>query len=201
MSADDHGWAIFYGLMLLLPLSALVGRRIRFRQGIAMALGWVAIFAVAILVLAERDRMATVIRDVRLSLDPEAGERHGRTLRIPMAEDGHFWVRGLINGHSQRFLIDSGATTIALGEGVAQAAGVAADTGFGSGFGVPIDTANGTIVAHRATIAKLDVGGIERRDVGVVIAPEFGDMNVLGMNFLSSLSRWSVEGHTLVLEP
>ena len=43
-----------------------------------------------------------------------------------------------------------------------------------------------------------EVGGIERSDVGLQIADN-DDLNVLGMNFLSSLSRWGVEGRWLVL--
>jgi aspartyl protease family protein len=44
------------------------------------------------------------------------------------------------------------------------------------------------------------VGGIERRDVGMQVA-EHDNLNVLGMNFLSSLDRWGVEGRWLVLVP
>jgi len=47
---------------------------------------------------------------------------------------------------------------------------------------------------------SLTIGGITRKDVGVQIADN-DDLNVLGMNFLSSLSRWGVEGRWLVLEP
>jgi aspartyl protease family protein len=45
------------------------------------------------------------------------------------------------------------------------------------------------------------VGTIERRRLAVHISAAFGEMNVLGMNFLSSLSGWGVEGRWLVLKP
>ena len=51
-----------------------------------------------------------------------------------------------------------------------------------------------------AAPTELRVGGIERRDVGLQVADN-DDLNVLGMNFLSSLSRWGVEGRWLVLVP
>ena len=47
-------------------------------------------------------------------------------------------------------------------------------------------------------VANLEVGGIKRSDVGIQVADN-DDLNVLGMNFLSSLSRWGVEGRWLVL--
>ena len=46
--------------------------------------------------------------------------------------------------------------------------------------------------------SELRIGGISRRDVALEIADN-DDLNVLGMNYLSSLSRWSVEGRWLVL--
>jgi aspartyl protease family protein len=56
-------------------------------------------------------------------------------------------------------------------------------------------------MARRVRIDHLKVGPITRNDFAAISAPEFGDMNVLGMNFLSSLSGWGVEGRTLVLTP
>jgi aspartyl protease family protein len=115
-----------------------------------------------------------------------------------MSADGHFWIRGSVNGVEARFLIDSGATTTALSNDVARSAGVPLDE---SGFGAMIQTASGTVMARRVRIDHLKVGPITRNDFAAISAPEFGDMNVLGMNFLSSLSGWGVEGRTLVLTP
>ena len=202
MTGDAVGSAVLYGLLLLLPLSALVARRLDWRRGGAMALGWFAIFVLAFALFAERGRLTTLAHDLRYALDPETPVQHGAELRVPLAEDGHFWVRADVNGRMLRFLIDSGASTTALGMEAARVAGVAPDSGFGSGIGVPIETANGTVVAHRATIGRLTLGTtLVRRDLTAVIAPEFGETNVLGMNFLSSLRRWSVENGTLVLVP
>jgi predicted aspartyl protease len=58
---------------------------------------------------------------------------------------------------------------------------------------------NGIVMVDRGRARTVAVGEIERRNVAVHISDAFGDMNVIGMNFLSSLSGWSVEGRTLVL--
>ncbi|HEY8433253.1 MAG TPA: TIGR02281 family clan AA aspartic protease, partial [Sphingomicrobium sp.] len=47
----------------------------------------------------------------------------------------------------------------------------------------------------------LKVGGITATDLPTIVAPEFGDQDVLGMNFLSRLKSWRVEGKTLILTP
>jgi aspartyl protease family protein len=62
-----------------------------------------------------------------------------------------------------------------------------------------VQTANGVVTVQRGRAESMKVGPIERSDVAVHISDAFGDMNVIGMNFLSTLSGWGVEGRTLVL--
>jgi aspartyl protease family protein len=61
-----------------------------------------------------------------------------------------------------------------------------------------VRTGNGIIRVSSGRVADFQVGTIKRSDVGVQVANN-DDLNVLGMNFLSSLSRWGVEGRWLVL--
>ena len=70
-----------------------------------------------------------------------------------------------------------------------------------SGLPAIVQTANGTVQVGRARAERLKVGTIERLDMAVHVSEAFGPMNVLGMNFLSSLSGWGVEGQWLVLRP
>ena len=63
-----------------------------------------------------------------------------------------------------------------------------------------VRTGNGIIRVSSGRAQQLSVGGIERRDVGLQVADN-DNLNVLGMNFLSSLQRWGVEGRWLVLVP
>ena len=159
------------------------------------------IAAIMMLVLvgySYRVELNAVVQRVAGDLLGERGQTVGGTLRVPMAPDGHFWVRARINGHEQRFLIDSGATTTALSADAADAAELEIERG---GFPVLINTANGTVEADRTRIRRLSMGPIVAKDMAAVVSPAFGDMNVLGMNFLSSLQSWRVEGRTLILEP
>jgi len=125
----------------------------------------------------------------------------GRETRIPMAEDGHFWVKARVNGVDQRFLVDTGATFTTLAQDVATRAGVAPGDDVSADPAVTLHTAHGDALAQMARIASLKVGGIEAHGSRAVIAPDEGITNVLGMNFLSGLASWRVEDRVLVLVP
>jgi aspartyl protease family protein len=57
------------------------------------------------------------------------------------------------------------------------------------------------IRARTGTIEQLRVGNIRAKDLKVLISPAMGNLDVLGMNFLSELASWRVEGRTLVMIP
>src|SRR3546814_4432199 len=102
----------------------------------------------------------------------------GGTLRIRKALDGHFGGNGRVNGHDIRFLIDSGASITAVSEKAATDAGLDVDQ---SGYPTILQTANGAIEVRRSNIAVLEIGPLKAMDLGIVVAPAFGDINVLGM--------------------
>jgi aspartyl protease family protein len=198
VSSDDTAQLAAAVLMLVLVGSSLLSRRLPLGDAARMIAGWVLIFAVVLVGYSYRGELGLVAQRITGDLLGERGQTVGETLRVPMAEDGHFWVRGGVNGTQVRFLVDSGATTTALSARTAAAAGLDIDE---SGLPVVIGTANGQVRARRAQIETLSLGPIVTRDMAVVVSPAFGEVNVLGMNFLSSLGSWRVDGRTLVLEP
>ena len=192
MSSDRAADMLLYAAMLVLPLSALAARRLPLSQTIKMAAAWGGIFAVGLLIVSQRDRLSGF---TGLFSDQHV---EGRETRIRMAEDGHFYADVRINGVARRMLIDSGATTTALSTATAAAAKLDLEE---SPFPALITTANGSVTARTATVRELDVGSTTATDLGVVVSPAFGDLDVLGMNYLSRLASWRVEGKTLVLTP
>jgi aspartyl protease family protein len=122
----------------------------------------------------------------------------GRETRVAMAADGHFWVQVDLGGVKQRMLVDSGATVTALSSATAAAAGLTTRV---EPFPMLIRTANGTVPARTAIVPELRIGNVVARDLPVVVSPAFGDMNVVGMNFLSRLKGWRVEDGALILTP
>jgi aspartyl protease family protein len=182
-------------MAMMLVAGALMSRRERPAKLLVMALAWVAIFAGGFVLFTFRDNMGWVAQRLRAeALGTPVHE--GAEIRIPMAIDGHFWVEGTINGVPVKFLVDSGATMTTIGRADADRAGV--DTI--GGRDQMVRTGNGIIRVSSARAERLNVGGIERTNVGLHVA-ENEDLNVLGMNFLSSLDRWGVEGRWLILRP
>ena len=186
---------VYLLVILVAILSAFSLRRIPLGKTVRMVLAWVLIFASLFAIFALRDDFRALGNRLWAAVTGTDGQEvQGGELRIAMADDGHFWANGEINGRSARFLIDSGATVTTIGPELARNAGVEP-----TGDRTMVDTANGIAQVDRAR-ASLTLGPIQRQDLAVFIAREDAT-NVIGMNFLSTLSRWSVEGRTLVLRP
>ena len=199
MSEDQNINLVFAIGALVLVASALFSRRLGFGEIIRTALAWVAIFAVFIVGFSYQNEILAVWNRVSGEVTG-ANEQFidGDMLRIRQSADGHFWVNATVNELPVRFLIDSGATTTAMTLQTARVAGIEISE---SPFPVILTTANGTVSAKRGTIQSLRIGSMVARELPVVVAEEFGDSNVIGMNFLSKLRSWRVEGAEMVLEP
>jgi len=196
--SDQSGNAIFYVLLLILPLSALFARRLPLGRVAVMALAWVGIFATGLLIVALVNRNEWLVSGAREMFYGRDQSVVGNEVRIAMGDDGHFHARATINGVEKTLLVDSGASFTSLSADSATAANVAVDS---SGPPIPLDTANGQVMAQPATIDELRVGGITASDAPAVVSAAFGDEDVLGMSFLSKLKSWRVEGKTLILVP
>lgn len=196
MSSGDQAVHFLYLIgVLVLVVSALAVRRIPIAQGLKMFIGWVLIFGAAFVIFTLRDEFVALGN--RVLVETRGGvvqETEGGEIRIRQAPDGHFWADAEVNGERVRFLVDSGATTTSLSSDTAQRVGIEPLRGRAL-----VQTANGVVAVQRGRAESIELGPIERRDVAVHVSDAFGDMNVIGMNFLSTLSAWGVEGRTLVL--
>ena len=102
-----------------------------------------------------------------------------------------------VNGHGPyHFLVDSGATMTTIGSDTAARTRVAISPGRDQ----MVRTGGGVVRVATAYADQVSVGPIERDGFRLHVA-QGEDLNVLGMNFLSSLERWSVEGRWLVMQP
>ena len=194
MTNDLMLGGVYLLMAMMLVLGALMSRREPAAKLFTIALAWIAIFGAGFILFTFRDNLGWVAQRLKAEAIGTPVTQAGET-RIPMAVDGHFWVRADVNGHPVRFLVDSGATMTTIDRGTAIAAGVTIDPRRSQ----LVRTGNGMIRVSSGRADRLEVGGIERRGIGVQIADN-DNLNVLGMNFLSSLDRWGVEGRWLVLE-
>ena len=178
-------------LLFLLFRVPYLGRLLR-------ALFSLALLTFALFLLFQQAPYDPTLGRIAALLGLDRQEVTGDEVRIRMSADGHFWARVQINGVERRMLVDSGATITALSEGTAALA--ALDRGSDM-VPVVMRTANGAVRAETGTVDRLRLGGIEARNVPVIISPSLGTMDILGINFLSQLQSWRVEGRTLILVP
>ena len=195
MTNDLMLGGVYLLMAMMLVLGTLMTRREPIAKLLTMALAWVAIFAAGFVLFTFRDNFGWVVQRLRSEATGEPVTQ-GHEVRIPMAIDGHFWIGGEINGFRVKFLVDSGATMTTIGRDTAERAGVQVSARPDQ----IVRTGNGLIRVSSGRAERLTIGPIERRDVAMHVADN-ADLNVLGMNFLSSLQRWGVEGRWLVLVP
>lgn len=193
--SDDLLSGILLVGVLALAARAMLTRKASFATILGSLFSWAAIGLVLFLGFNHRQQIDSFF--ARLG-GYEEQRAEGGAVRIRMARDGHFWANVKLNGFERRMLIDSGATITALSQETANSAGIEPGKGRSP---VMIETANGTVRAAAANLQKLEIGPLKAEDVDVVISESFGEMDVLGMNFLSTLKSWRVQGNELILEP
>ena len=122
----------------------------------------------------------------------------GRSLSIPRDARGHFKTEGRIDGQRIGFMVDTGASVIALNETSAARFGLRPSPG---DYNATVTTANGTIRGAHTRLAMVDIGGLVVRDVDAMVLPDAAlSENLLGLSFLSKLKRFEYANGKMVLE-
>ena len=121
-----------------------------------------------------------------------------RRLSIPRDARGHFATEARIDGQRIAFMVDTGASVVALNEASAARFGLRP---IPSQYTATVTTANGTIKGAPARIAMIEVGGLILRDVDAMVLPDEAlSENLLGLSFLSRLKRFEYADGQLVLQ-
>ena len=191
---DNGPYLVFYVMAAVFVASSLFAMRMPLGKALKMALAWVAIFGVAFLLFAFRGEFSQLGQRIRAEATGSPIVE-GEVVRIPVAEDGHFYVNAKLNGQDIRFMVDSGASVTTVSRSAANAAGMEIGTRRAT-----VITANGPTSVLQSYADRLQIGSIERTDFPVDVSEQEG-LNLLGMNFLRSLQGWRVEGNYLVLQP
>jgi aspartyl protease family protein len=115
---------------------------------------------------------------------------------IAKSADGHFWAVGRVNGGSVRFLVDTGATAVALTPADAARLGLKPED---LHYATKVVTAGGSTRAASVRIASMTVGGVTLDNVDALVIEEGLDTSLLGMSYLGRLSRFEATKKSLIL--
>ena len=117
------------------------------------------------------------------------------TVRISRDSVGQYRMRGALNDHMVDFLVDTGASVVALSERQAQQMGL----DYKSGQRGTVQTAQGNANAYFLLLERVTLGGITRRQVrATVIEGMYPTDVLLGMSFLKHI-EFTQRGNTLIL--
>ena len=126
-------------------------------------------------------RVTLVLGGAQVNLGGTATEGTGGTIVLTAGPGGHFVTDGSINGKVVRFVVDTGATTIALGESEAERLGIDGQKGR-RGY---TTTANGVVAVHHVSLGRVRVGDVQVYDVEATVLPAALPVVLLGNSFLS----------------
>jgi aspartyl protease family protein len=127
-----------------------------------------------------------------------APSQNRTTVTIQRDLRGHFAVTGRVNGRPMGFMVDTGATAVALRASDAGALGIHPVP---REFVAEVKTANGTVRAAEAQLSMVEIGAVSVREVKALVLPDTAlSENLLGMSFLSRLRRFEYGSGRLILE-
>jgi aspartyl protease family protein len=198
MNIMEDGPSLIWGLVcILLLVSSLAARRLPLSYVAKAGFAWIAIFAALFAIFSFRFEFISIWERVKADISGTAGQSiSGEAIELRRQDDGHYWIMVDINGKPVRFMVDSGATMTAINATTARDAGIEAD-----GYPIILSTANGRVAAKRANVQSLVVGPHRIENHPVVVSESFGDINLLGMNFLNSMQSWRVEANVMIIIP
>lgn len=202
MANDDFASFAYMGIWGIVLASALLGSGIRLGHFLRSMAIWIVIILALVAGYQYRYELQDVGHRITAGLIPGSPisnrDADGLiTVTLAKSESGHFEVRGEVNGATVPFMVDTGASSIVLSAGDARRAGLDPDK---LAYATSVLTANGMAKAANVTLDEVKIGAIERRNVrAMVIQDGRMDGSLLGMNFLNSLSGFSMRGDRLVL--
>ena len=134
-------------------------------------------------VLQDSKRLVLRVGESPVNVRVSKGSSNGNGNRIILlaGTGGHFMTAGQINGKAVQFMVDTGATTVAMGAQDAERAGVS----FKTGQPVMMSTANGSVPGYRIKLDSVRVGDVEVFGVDAVVTPQPMPYMLLGNSFLT----------------
>lgn len=167
---------------------ALVEFRQRMGQALRMAMAWGLIF---IGIIAGYGLWSDIRRDVM----PVQAVGADGVIEVPRAPDGHYYLTLRINGTPIRFMVDTGASGMVLGDRDAQRLGIEPESLMFLG---QANTANGVVRTARVTLPEVELGPFRNQNFRAFVTEGELAQSLLGMDYLGQF-RMEFSGNRLIL--
>lgn len=133
-----------------------------------------------------------------VAVAPPAPAANSRSASISKSPDGHYWAQASVDGRAVRFLVDTGASAVALTAQDAQRLGYDPAT---LNYTHRVETANGEARAARITLSSVSIAGARVDNVDAFVIDRGLETSLLGMSYLGRLSRFEATPTALILHP
>jgi aspartyl protease family protein len=122
--------------------------------------------------------------DTPVSIGGGGGTGNGSRIVLPADSRGHFMTQGAINGRAVTFMLDTGATSVAMSAADAQRLGL----DYSKGQRVQMNTANGVASGYKLRLQSVRVGDVEVYDIDAIVSPQPMPFVLLGNSFINRFS-------------
>ena len=129
---------------------------------------------------------------------PDPTPAQGTAASVVKSADGHFWAEATVNGKEVRFLVDTGASAVALTQTDAQRLGIVPAS---LNYTLTVTTANGQTRAAPVTLSSVAVAGAQVQNVDALVIENGLQSSLLGMSYLGRLSQFEATKTALILRP
>lgn len=135
---------------------------------------------------------------LRAAVAMSSDAARGQAASIAKGGDGHYWAEADVNGARVRFLVDTGASAVALTPTDARRLGIATDK---LNYSYKVVTASGQTRAAPVTLGRVSVAGAAMNDVEALVIENGLESSLLGMTYLGRLASFEATRTSLILRP
>ncbi len=139
-------------------------------------------------------RVTVLMGGAQVSLGGQASSGGGSQIVLTAGSGGHFMTAGGINGKAVRFMVDTGATSVAMSIAEAEHIGL----NYHHGQRMYVGTANGNVPAYKVRLAEVRVGDVVVYDIEAMVVPAQMEFILLGNSFLTRF-QMKRENETMTL--
>ncbi|MEN8139901.1 MAG: TIGR02281 family clan AA aspartic protease [Thermodesulfobacteriota bacterium] len=197
LTFEENKLQILYEIIWILLVSYWIAFSGKLKEQVRHAFIWACLVLVLASAYSYRFEIDAIKNKIIFNLIPEYGhEESNESMRFAMSDDGHFYVRAMIDEIPVRFLVDTGASHIVLSPKTAKKLGYDLKQ---VKYDKVYETANGIVRGASIKINNFELGKLHIHNVSATINEAPLDTSLLGMSFFNLLSSYEVSKQELTL--